>query len=273
MVLHLGAALFKLAHRHGDALQQVQRLKAGNDDGHAELLCQRFILIHTHHRADMPGGEEAVHAVARRGEQRSDGRRHEHVGHEQRKVRHPQRFRPRHRQRVGGGGRFKAHREEDHLAIGMLPREGKGIQRRVDDAHVAAVGFHREEVFRRARHAQHVAVGAEDDLRARGDFHRFVNEFHRRHAHRAAGAVHQRDRRRQQRIYAELDDGVRLPPADFHDRPRAGDQPGQRIGVPAGGVGVAVFVHVFHARSSASPSSSRGKGLGERDSNSPISSR
>ena len=56
----------------------------------------------------------------------------------------------------------------------------------------------------------------------RGDRERLVDQLERRDADRAARAVHQLDLRRQQLVDAELDDGVRLPAADLHERPRAG---------------------------------------------------
>ena len=48
------------------ALQDVQRLEAGDDDRHAVLRRERLVFREAHHRADVPGGQETLHAVRRR---------------------------------------------------------------------------------------------------------------------------------------------------------------------------------------------------------------
>jgi hypothetical protein len=148
--------------------------------------------------------------------------------------------------RVGGGGGFEADGEEHHLAVRMPPCQGYRVEGRVHDAHVAARGLDREQIARAARHAQHVAEGAEDDAGAGRDLQRLVNDLQRRHAHRAARPVHQRELRREQFVEAEFYDGVGLPAADLHQRPRAGDQSPQRGGQGADLAGIAVLVEVAH---------------------------
>ena len=64
--------------------------------------------------------------------------------------------------RIGGRRRLETDAEEDHLLIGMLPRDLHGIQRRIDHTHVAAIGPRAKEVFIRTGHAQHIAEGRED---------------------------------------------------------------------------------------------------------------
>ena len=107
---------------------------------------------------------------------------------------------------------------------GLSPRELHRVERRVDDAHVAAGGLDGEQIAVRARHAQHVAERAEDDVGPRGDLDRLVDHLERRDADRAARAVDQRDLRRQQLVDAELDDRVGLAAADLHERPRPRDR-------------------------------------------------
>ena len=93
----------------------------------------------------------------------------------------------------------------------------------------------------------------------RGDFERLVDHFERRHAHRTARSVNERDLFRQQFINAELHDGVRLAAADFHDVPRPRrDAVDFRAPIAAHSSAVAIFVQKFHGRrpSFNSPSSS-----------------
>ena len=136
---------------------------------------------------------------------------------------------------------------------GVLPRDLDGIERRIDDAHVAAASLHRQQVGVAAGHAQHVAEGAERHAGTRGDLDRLLDQLQRRHAHRASRAVHQRHLRRQQVVDAELDDGVRLPAAHLHQRPRPRRDARQRARELRGGFPIAVFVDELH---SPPPSSS-----------------
>ena len=50
---------------------------------------------------------------------------------------------------------------------------------RVDDPHVAPLRLDRQQVLLRARHAEHVAEGAEDHLGPRGDGHGLVEDLDR----------------------------------------------------------------------------------------------
>jgi hypothetical protein len=70
LVLHAPAALLQRLQRQVDALQQVERLEAGDDDGRAVLLGQRLVFPVAHHRADVAGGQEALHQVLGRTEDR-----------------------------------------------------------------------------------------------------------------------------------------------------------------------------------------------------------
>ena len=57
-----------------------------------------------------------------------------------------------------------------------------------------------------------------------------VDHFQAGDADRAAGAVNQFDFLGQDFVDAVFDDGVRLPAADFHDRPGPGDGAGDGVG-------------------------------------------
>ena len=83
-------------------------------------------------------------------------------------------------------------------------------------------------------------------LGAGGDLQGLVNQFERRDADGAAGAVDERDLAGQQFVEAELDDGVGLAAADFHERPGPGGDAGDLVRELVRGLGVAVFVEVFH---------------------------
>jgi hypothetical protein len=100
---------------------------------------------------------------------------------------------------VGRRRGLEADGEEDDLPVRVLLRELHGVQRRVDDAHVAAVRLHGQQVGVAARHAQHVAERREDDVGRRCDGDGAVDHLERRHAHGAAGTVDQLDLVGQQR--------------------------------------------------------------------------
>ena len=92
---------------------------------------------------------------------------------------------------IGRRGRLEADGEEDDLPIRIGRGQVHGIERRIDDAHVAALRFELQQIAVRAGHAQHVAEGAEDDVGPGGDGVGPVDHLQRRDADRTAGAVHQ----------------------------------------------------------------------------------
>ncbi len=167
LVLHLARAPPRAGARTLDALQDVERLEPGDHDRHAVARRERLILLDAHDRADMAGGEEALDAVAGR---REDGLASPAA---------PARARPAARSWpmpsrlacVAPPWRWPArwsrsHGEEHDLARRVVARAiSQRIERRVDDAHVAAARLDREQVALAARHAQHVAERAEDHLR------------------------------------------------------------------------------------------------------------
>ena len=100
-------------------------------------------------------------------------------------------------------------------------RQVDGVERRVDDAHGAAPRLDLQQVAARPRHAEHVAERAEGDIGLRGNGVGPVDHLQGRDAHRTTGAVDEFHLRRQHPVEAVLDDGVRLPAADFHQGPRS----------------------------------------------------
>ena len=123
------------------------------------------------------------------------------------------------RHRRGRRRGFKTDTEKNHLLCRILFGKPHGIERRINNAHVAAPGFDRKQIRRAAGHAQHVAERRENDVGPRGDIKRLVYDFERRHADRATGAVDECNLLGQQFINAELHDGVRLAAANLHDVP------------------------------------------------------
>ena len=241
-------------------MQDIQRLEAGHHDRHAILGGDGDIFLVAHHRADVAGGQKALHAAVGRAQNRLHGRRHQHVRDQQREVLEALLRGLINRHRRGGGGGFEADAEEDHFLGRVLLRELHGVQRRIDDPHIAAAGFDGQQIGRAARHAEHVAERAEDHVRPGGDLQRLVNQFERRDADRAAGAVDERDLLGQQFIDAELDDGMGLAAADLHEGPGPGGDAGDLARELLRGFAIAVFVEVFHRASGAE---GEGEGPGE----------
>ena len=151
LVLDLGPARLELADDHQDALEQVDRLEPRDDDRDAVTFGEGRVLLEPHHGADVPGGEEPLHAVGRRREDGLHRGRDEDVRDQHREVRQAQPPRLPGRQGRGGRGGLEADGEEDHLPRRVLPRDPHGIQRRVDDPHVAPLGPDAEQVASTSR--------------------------------------------------------------------------------------------------------------------------
>ena len=208
-----------------------------------------------HHRADVSRQQKSLHAAIRRTEDGVHGRRHAHVRNQNGIILQSQRARLEHAHHVGRGGGLEADREEDHLLVRVLARDLHRVQRRIDDAHLSARGFHREQVPVRAGDAQHVAVGAEDHVRLGGDQQRLVNQFERGHTNGTARPVYQLNERRQDLVQPVADDRMRLSPANFHDDPRARHHAADLIHHAAHQSRIAIFGDVFHAGEGLGPSS------------------
>ncbi len=186
-------AAFELPHGPAYALQDVQRLEARDDDGYPVARGQLGVLAHAHHAAHVPGGQEALDAAARRLHDRLDRRGHPDVGDQQAEVVDAEPLRLVDRHGVGRGGGLEADAEEHHLALRVLLRDAQGVQRGVDDAYVAALAAHLEQVTAGAGHPEHVPEGAEDHVGSGGDLQRLVDDLERGDAHGAARPVDQFD--------------------------------------------------------------------------------
>ena len=129
LIFDFGAALFELANQHEDGFEQVERLEAADHEGDAEIAREFLVFGVAHDGADMSGSDEALHAVVGEAEQQADGGRHQDVRHQHGKIGEPFARGLPDGHGVGRGGGFEADREEDHLAIGILPGDGDGVHR------------------------------------------------------------------------------------------------------------------------------------------------
>ena len=177
-----------------DALQDVERLEAGDHDRHAVARGERLVLLEAHDGADMAGGEEALDAVVGRIEDRlaspaapararpaSRSSRGPRAWRGRRPWRWPARWSRSRRRRTRPRGRDWRARSRAHRAANRRcarrrrapwPRAG----RRRCPARAAC-----RRTSRRSRPGR------------RGDLDRLVDILDRRHADRAARPVHQRD--------------------------------------------------------------------------------
>ncbi len=251
LVFHDRRARLELAHRHQHAFEHVHRLKTRDHDRHAIAAGDRLVFLVPHHRANMPRPKKALHAITGRFKNGGHRRWNQHMRYQHAEIVQLSLLRQPDRHRIGRRGGFKSDRKENHLLIRIRRREVHRIHWRINDAHVRpALRFQLQQIAARSRHAQHVAERTERHLRPRDDGVRPVDHLHRRDADRAAGAVHQFDRFGENFINAIFDDGVRLPAADFHDDPGPGRGAGNRGGQFFRRFGVAIFVEIFHGKSS-----------------------
>jgi hypothetical protein len=115
------------------------------------------------------GTQEGLHTLRRVLQDGRHRRRRQHVRAERAEVRETALACAVDGHGVGGRRSLEADREEDHAFVGMASGDGERVERRIQHAHVGALGLGLQQVARAARHAQHVAERAEDDVRARGD--------------------------------------------------------------------------------------------------------
>ena len=253
LVLDVRAALVDLAHQHQDRLQNVQRFEAGDHHRLAMRVCTETVGVRADDHADVRGSDEPVDGHGFGGadvEDRPHRGRREHVVAEHGEVLQPLAFCSEHGEGRGRRRGLEADGEEHHLPCRVRSRQGEGVAHGVDHAHVGTSGAGLEQALAAAAgHAQHVAVGTQDDL---GVFRReaqgHVEAADRQHAHGAARAVDQVDVGRQQVGYAVAEDGMRVTPAELHEAVAAAgaDLGGDGLGQAAGALAVAELVNVFH---------------------------
>ena len=162
------AALLELLHAHEDALQDVQRLEAGDHDRHPVL---RRRAARTRRspspcrRGRRPGSPAPGCPATARMASIAGGTSTCETSME--KFSRPSLRGLVHRHGVGRRGGLEADGEEHHLAVGILPRQlhaRRAASRRCARRRPPALTASRSCVA--ARHAQHVAERAEDHARA-----------------------------------------------------------------------------------------------------------
>ena len=123
LVLHLGAARPRAGSRQREALEDVQRLEAGDDDGDAVPGGDRPVFAGAHDGADVARGEEALHAVGGRPRIALHGRGHQTWETRTEKFVRPSRLACRTAMALAGAVVSKPDGEEHHLAVRVVPRE------------------------------------------------------------------------------------------------------------------------------------------------------
>ena len=93
---------------------------------------------HAHDGADMACGEKALDAIVGRTQNSTHRGRHEDMRGENRKILHLLPLGPQHGQSISGRGGFKTNGEEDNLFRGIFKSDGNCIQRRINNANIAA---------------------------------------------------------------------------------------------------------------------------------------
>ena len=250
LVLDLAAAVAQLAQDHLHRLEQVERLEARDHDRAAVVGRDELERPAADDGRDVAGADEAVEPEVWRLEQRPQRRHDRDVVAHAREVAQSLRLRPFQRQCGRRRSRLEADGEEHDLAVGVLLGDPHRVERRVDHAHVRALGLGVEQRAVRSGHPQHVAEAREDHVRLVSDRDAVVDPAHRDHAHRAAGAVDELDVRRQQVVDAVLVDRVRVPAAHLHDLVVAARLDGRQdlAGQGAAELGIAELVDELHGR-------------------------
>ena len=136
---------------------------------------------------------------------------------EQREIAYPVGLGLQHRHGRAGHRGLEAETEKNHFAIRVLTRQLERVQRRINHAHISAVGLGLKQTFLRTRHAHRVAKGSEDNLRLLGQRHTVVHAPHRQYTYRAAGTVHELNRCGKQLLNTVAKYGMGVPTAHLHD--------------------------------------------------------
>src|SRR6185369_1598965 len=233
-----------------------EQLEPSHDDRNFVLRRDRFVFRVAHHRAHVPSRQESLHPAILRTQNRLHSRGDQHMRHQHGKIRNPLLLRLVHRHRVRRSRSFESHRKEHNFLVRVLARDPQRIHRRIQNAYISALRFHREQITFAARNPEHVSEGAEDHLGPFRNPQRFINLLQRRHAHRTPRPMHQRDLLRQQLVNAILHDRVSLPAANLHQRPRPRRHLRNRPRILLCRLRIPILSHVFQiANLVSSPSS------------------
>ena len=105
----------------------------------------------------MSGPKKSLHAVQRRLQNGSHGRRHKDMRDEDGEILDPLPVRLPNRHRISRRGCFETDGEEDNFLCRIRARDFQAIDRRINNPHIGSARFQNEQIIPRARHAQHVA--------------------------------------------------------------------------------------------------------------------
>jgi len=132
------AALLELEDGAADSIEQVEGLEAGDYERDLIFFGEGRVLPVAHHAADVAGEQKSPEPGCRRLKDGFDGGGNEDVGDEDGEVPEATAFGDMDAHGVGGSGGLESYAEEDYLFVGMLQGQIDGVERRIDDADVAA---------------------------------------------------------------------------------------------------------------------------------------
>ena len=187
-VLHPGLSLPDLLYEAVDREQDILRLEAGDDGGHAVFLRQEAKALFPDDGGHMARAEKALHRKALHGHQGPQRRLHQLQHGPDGKVFDALLLCREGRRGGAGGGGLKAHAQEDHFLFRMGLGDLDGVHGGIDDLHPGAQGTAAQETVPRfaSGDPQHVAVACEDHPRLHGQVQDLVDDLRRGDADRAA---------------------------------------------------------------------------------------
>src|SRR3954470_173775 len=154
---------------------------------------------------------------------------------------------------IGRRSCFEADGEEDNLLSRIGAGNLQAINGRIDNANVRSAGFKHEQIGIGTRHPQHIAERTEDYVTSVRNSVGLVNHLERSYANRTAWTVNEFNFARQETIQPVFDDTMRLPAANFHQDPWAGNGTPNLLKDFLGESLVAIFVEIFHGRPPGGP--------------------
>ncbi len=260
--LDIGAALVQLSHDHGDALEHVHRLEAGDDAWDAVFLGQESVGLAADDGADVAGQDERGELQRRVVDDGFQCAGHVLVTAVHGEVLKTSRFRALDGHGHQRGGGLEAHADEYHGSIGVLLGQFQGIEGGIHDLDAGACGLFSQKAGGGAGHAGHVAEGGDDGVGHAGEGYHLVDVVIRGDAYRAARTRCQADALGHEGADAVSGDGHGVGAAHFHERSLGRSQGSDGIDEAAGEDGVLERFELFgegihdHQAPRSSPASS-----------------
>ena len=244
---HFRLAMFEQAQDIQDAQQDVGGFEAGDGDGPVQFARKGAIGGRAHDGANMAGGEEGVRRGCEIGADGAEDGRHEELRHKQADISQAALLGLVGQHGVGGRRGLEADGEMDDLLVRILFRKFERLEGRGDHTDIGAVGLGGIKIaLRGGGHAEQIAEGANDGVRAPGNGNGVVEVGGGRDAYGAARAVQKLHMGRQERIECVAQDGVGLAAADFHDPCRAFRDPRNLRRQSMNAAGIGIFGQMLH---------------------------